>query len=228
MWHLRNLTSIFRASTSHGRGCQRYPNLEELEQRDVPAPLVIAPAVALGQLFTPVLTHVPSAIPTVNLSAGTAFNAAQALAFLGSTGANFSSLPGSTGGSFNANVTLGARSFAQTLGSTSPSLGFPTASSSAANIADLLFSSSTSPALTGAPNPVRTGPVSPITPGAGASLAGEAPYLRQDIALSGGGNRPDEFRPIRTDGILEDSQPSEETNTPDSAGDNASVPDLFR
>jgi hypothetical protein len=46
----------------------------------------------------------------------------------------------------------------------------------------------------GAPNPVRTGPAGPLTPGADARMLSNFPYVLEDVSLSGGGGGPTEQR----------------------------------
>jgi hypothetical protein len=186
-------------------GSSRHPrrlNLEELEQRAVPAPVAAKPSVLLGMLPGPAVTRPIAQAPLVNQVSASAplFNSTPGLAF--SAVQTLSPGAGLVGASTPAAVSLAAAS-AQTVpftGSTSISLGFPTAALGFTAVAPSFFSSSANSSV-GAANPERTAPASPLTPAGLAPLAATARYITQDINLSGGGAEPSDYRAMPPNGV---------------------------
>ena len=178
-----DVSRFSRPRTSPHRPNRR-PNLEELERRDVPAPVAtsaaLIPATLLGQLPSPSVIH---GLPLVNAGRrGAAFNATQVLTTSPQNGTTFT--PGSafvSASAFTANQPI----FSPITGASS--LGLPTAGIGTSFAVPFLFSSNAAPIPIGVPNPVRVAPATPATVGPLGSLPGNAPYTVQDMALSGGG-----------------------------------------
>jgi hypothetical protein len=191
----------FRHHPTRPASLLRHPKLEELEQRDTPAPIGTGLAVLTGHLpvTTPILTTNASQVFTPQSTTANSAQAALVLAAPGTT--TLSTFPGTTGTSFasssNPGSFLPASSFP----------GFPTAEPGVTTIAPFLFSSTALPIPPGVPNPVRTGPVSPATLGPAASLPGTSPFTVEDMALSGGGGEATDTqgRPVETR-IRDDAQ----------------------
>jgi hypothetical protein len=198
------------------------PNLEELERRDVPAPMVIGPTAltgtlavqnpslngAQGQLFNaqPGQNASLNATQTQGTNASTAVGMGvfQSLGTTGLTGASTSGFPVGAGTAFGPAISLAAGALASAPFSagqpptaatpfdlsggiqTSPGQSFTVGYAGG----PFLTNGSTGPLPGGAPNPVRTGPVTPLTLGAFASLPGTSPYTVEDIRLTGGGGGP--------------------------------------
>jgi hypothetical protein len=161
---------------------QKRPNLEELERRDVPAPVAttaaLVPGALLGQLPSPSVIQ----SPLVNVAPGAAFNATQALTTSAPNSTTFT--PGSafvSASAFPANQPI----FSPITGASS--LGLPTAGIGSSFAVPFLISSNATPIPIGVPNPVRVTPATPATVGPLGSLPGTAPYTVGDMALSGGG-----------------------------------------
>jgi hypothetical protein len=175
-----------RTQRSSSSRIQRRLNLEELERRDALAPVVANPAMMAGILSA----HTAA---TSNISQAS-FNIVQGLS---ATGASASG-PGLA-------LTFALQNLPFT-GAASVSLGFPTAAVGFETVTPTLFSSSAA-VSPGAPNPVRTGPGSPLTPGALAPLTATARYITEDISLSGGGGALVDYRALPPDELsLNDPQ----------------------
>ncbi len=186
------------------------PNLEELERRDVPAPVVIGPTALPGTLAardpfgTGTQGQLLDAQPGQNTSptATTALGVAvfQAPGTAGLTGTNTFGLPAGAGTAFGPAISLAAGASPTAPFATGQLLPAPTFGSISAGVlispgqsftvGPNFNNGITGPLPGGAPNPVRTGPVTPLTLGPFASLPGTSPYTEQDIRLTGGGGGP--------------------------------------
>jgi hypothetical protein len=176
----------------------RHPNLEELERRNMPAPVAAGTGLLTGVLAAQLPASSAIQTPLVNVTPATAFNATRALtapAIIG-TFAPATSVPV---GQFLSPIAA------------STSQGLPAVGVGVAAFAPFLVSTNTTPLPIGVPNPVRSGPATPATVGAQASLPGTSPYAQQDMALSGGGGQFVEFRgPPPNGGAQEESEENDE------------------
>lgn len=197
-----NLSYLFRktASSAYRRSgtiqstSRTRLNLEELEQRDVPAPIVTSP-VATSVLLA-AQAHAVNGIPNpvLNITATSPFNAAQALAFTGPGTTISATSPSGTG------VTI-TPAFASGPGQLTvvPPSAFSPNGFSPLVVSSNAFPGIGFPAVVGVPNPVRLGPPIPETPGSTASMPRTPQYITEDIALSGGGGGLSDESEFRTE-----------------------------
>jgi hypothetical protein len=148
------------------RGRRLY--LEELEPRDVPAP-VLLPA-----------SQIATTIPATPL------NAAQPLALSVAAATSFATASLTAGNPLTSAPALG-----------SVTLGLPTVAVGSVTAAPYLFSTGPFTVPAGLPNPVRLTPTAALTVMADSSMPAIQPYITEDISLTGGGGLPvdDHVRP---------------------------------